>query len=170
MASRPNRLYWDTSVFIEFFNADPVSPWFISARSLLAAAKKGRFQICTSVLAITEVAYVRPLEYLGKRFVGGHEEELDKMWLDYPTILTVRCDDHIARTARDMLRWAMLKQIRLVQNPDLVHIATAMFLKAGQIHTTDKNWFLYSEYAGIPIGYPEAPAPEPKLFPEAASD
>ena len=92
------------------------------------------------------------------------------MWLDYPTVLTVRCDDRIASTARGMLRWAMLKQIRLLQNLDLVHIATAMFLKAGQIHTIDKNWFPYREYAGIPIGYPEAPAEEPKLFPEVAND
>jgi predicted nucleic acid-binding protein len=172
MASKP-RLYWDTSVFIEYFNDDEKAPWYQAIHSLLATAKRGRFQICTSVLSVTEVVFVLPLEYSGKTFQGGHAEKMDRMWNDYPAILTVRSDMRIARTARSMHRWAIEKQIKQLNGADYVHIATAIHARAGQIHTTEPAWFPYTKYAEIPIGYPEAPPEkreEPTLFEEKRAD
>lgn len=46
---------------------------------MLARAKRGEFQICTSVISISEAAFMSPVEFINGVFVGGHEEELDEM-------------------------------------------------------------------------------------------
>jgi len=77
VASSPTRIYFDTSVFIEFFTANPDSPYLAAIRALLAHAKTGQSQICTSVLSIAEAAFITPHEFSGKAFVGGKMDVLD---------------------------------------------------------------------------------------------
>ena len=169
MASRPNRLYWDTGVFIEFFTNDPDSPYLPAIKELHARAKRGEFQICTSVISISEAAFVAPAEFENGVFVGGHEDELDEMWADYPAILCVNLDPHIALQARAMKRWAITKGVGKVDPDDLLHLATALFLKVGAVQTLDKKWFPYTEFLQRSVGYPEAAASgPPSLLPEGA--
>lgn len=152
------RLYWDSSVFIEHFNDDPKGRWNREIRTQLDFAKRGRIQIVTSVLSMTEVVFVKPLEYEGKRFVGGHQVEMDKLWNDFPAILTIRMDPRIARLARDIHRWGKHLQIKELGGADYVHLATAMYTKGvGAIHTRDQYWFPYEKYVKLRITYPEAP-------------
>lgn len=171
MASRPARIYWDTSVFIEFFTADPNSPYLEAIRALLAQARAGQLQICTSVLSIAEAAFISPHEFSGRAFVGGKEDVLDQIWADYPAILPVACEQRIARDAREMKRWARRNNVRKIEPDDLVHIATARYVGATAIHTIDAHWFHYRVYAERKIEYPTAQAavavPLP-LFPNEA--
>lgn len=167
MASRPNRLYWDTGVFIEFFNKDPYSPYLAAIKDLHARAKRGEFQICTSVISISEAAFIDPAEFRNGVFVGGHEDELDEMWADYPAILCVNIDPYVALQARAMKRWAVTKHIGRVEPDDLLHMSTAMYLKVGAVHTLDARWFPYHAFLQRSVGYPESPASNaPPLLPE----
>jgi predicted nucleic acid-binding protein len=168
VASRPNRLYWDTGVFIEYFTNDPASPYLDAIKELHTRAKRGEFQICTSVISISEAAFISPAEFRNGLFVGGHEEDLDEMWADYPAILCVNLDPQIAQQARAMKRWAVTKHIGRVDPDDLLHMATALYLKVGAVHTLEKKWFPYHEFLQRSIGYPEAPTSgPPRLIPEA---
>ncbi len=169
MANRLPKLYWDTGVFIEFFTNSPTSPYLRAIKELHARAKRGEFQICTSVISISEAAFVSPSEFRDGIFVGGHEERLDEMWADYPAILCVNIDAHIALRARAMKRWAVTNGIGKVGPNDLLHLAAAMFLKVGAVHTLEKKWFPYHSFLQRPVGYPEAPEPRPQssLLPEA---
>lgn len=67
-----------------------------------------------------------------------------------------------------MKRWAVTKHIGKVEPDDLLHMATALYLKVGAIHTLDKKWFPYHDFLQRPIGYPEAPTSgAPHLIPGA---
>jgi len=95
------------------------------------------------------------------------------MWADYPTILTVACEQRIARDAREMKRWAVKNSVRKIEPDDLVHIATARYAGATAIYTIDAHWFNYRAYAQRLITYPVAPAVPPvplPLFPEEPVD
>jgi len=94
------RVYWDSSIFIEYFVADPNSAHYHAARRILDSARKGLLRICTSVISQTEVAWI------GRGRNAVYDDQLiDQMWND-AAILPVGVDPQLAKDARALKQWA----------------------------------------------------------------
>ena len=148
VASRRPRVYWDSSIFIEYFVADTESAHYQAVTRILDTARKGPLQICTSVISVTEVAWI------GRGHSAAFDDDrIDQMWND-PAILLISVDLQLARDARVLKQWAHRLKVTGIEAADALHICTAVATGALEIHTTDTKWFPYSVHAQRPICYP----------------
>lgn len=117
----------------------------------MAAASE--FEIVTSVLTVTEVAW------LSDEATSGIPDDrvaglLDALWATLPGLRLVDIDALIAREARDLMRSALPHGWRLKPN-DAIHLATARRLGAEAVHTYDRTLWKYGELLGVPVHEPQ---------------
>jgi predicted nucleic acid-binding protein len=153
MPGNPAMVYWDSNVFLSYFNAVPDRLPTIEAL-LRNASVDHTIEIVTSTLAITEVAYAQIEQ--GGNLDSTVEAAMDKFWADRSIITFVDCHELIARQARNLMRTALQKGWKL-KPPDAIHLATAARMGVSEFNTYDTPLFKYAQDIGAIIREPHSP-------------
>ena len=118
---RAPRVYLDANVLLAYVadeenRADTV-------QSILEDARQSRIEILTSVLSITEVAYVQT--DAGDELSSESEAAIDELWKPASPITLVDVSETVVREARSVIRRAKRAGVRAVRSADAIHLASA---------------------------------------------
>lgn len=133
-------IYWDACVPLSYINGNEERIQHIAP---LLQRSGEQFQIVTSVLSITEVAYAG-VEKSSALLDPAIEAEIGNLWRIGGPIKLVEVYEQIAYRARRLMRVAVEKGWGLKPG-DALHLATAEQLKVTEFHTYDKPLAKYSE-------------------------
>lgn len=131
--SKP-RIYWDACVFLAYVNGD--ADRIDLLRQLLDEAREGRFELFTSMVSVTEVAYGRAEQEQGAPDEGVLNQ-IGELWLAGSPVRLVEFHRLIAETAREFVREIRLEESERLTPLDAVHLATARHLGVSEFHTYD---------------------------------
>jgi len=120
----------------------------------LQMSKRQQLHIWTSVMSTVEVAYA-PIERSNRALDPDKEAALDTFWADREVVSIVELHPAIAREARAMLRLKMLRGWTGVRSADAIHLATAVYCGATEIHTYDPDLLPFASELNIYIGPPK---------------
>ena len=149
--SRP-RIYWDANCFIAYTQGE--ATWLPVLRALLEDANiHGSIEIVTSVLSVTEVAF-GAMERVSRVLNPEEEARLDRFWSNSAGIKIIEYNERVARYAREIRREDLARGWKGYRTPDIIHLATARYINAVEIQTTDSKLHRYSSVLGIPVRYP----------------
>lgn len=159
--NRPS-LYWDADVFISYADENQAGRWPVLDAILgRSANQRGSHQIVTSVLSITEVAYVA--SELSGGLDPGVETKLDGFWQPNGAIQVCELHPAIARGARDLIRLGVQQQIKRLRPLDAIHLATAMAMQVEEFRTYNVADFApYTSIVSFTIAEPHTE--QPMLF------
>jgi len=115
------RVYVDANVLLAYVGneegrADTV-------QSILEDARKSRIDLLTSVLSITEVAYVQTDS--DEDISSESDAAIDELWVPASPITLVDVSETVARKARGVIRRAKQLSVRGVRSADAIHLASA---------------------------------------------
>lgn len=145
------RIYWDSSVFLSFF--EPPLAERASILDVLAVDHaSGRIELMTSAIAIVEVAFSAQ-ERQRRILDGPTEHAIDALWSDEMGIVLVQLTSMLARQARRLVR-ASLVSGRSLKPADAIHLASAIAAEATELQTYDRRLLGYGRIAGIPLVEP----------------
>lgn len=159
MPGQINYLYWDSNVFLSYLNRDAQRLPAIDA--LLAEVLKSNEakKIATSVLTITEVAFVR-MESDKGAIDPAIEAKIDAFWRNSAIVEIVEFHEVTARCARTLMRKCIANNLRVLDPPDAIHLATALLIGAQELHTYNEKHFLpYQSIVSIKICQPYCQSP-----------
>jgi predicted nucleic acid-binding protein len=126
--------YWDACVPLSYINGITDRLQHIDA----LMSKSGEdFQLVTSVLSITEVAFATS-EKDKKALDPDAEVKISKLWQAGSPIKLVEFYELIALNAKQLMRGAIIKGWSL-RPADAIHLATADQLKVKAFHTYDEK-------------------------------
>ena len=151
MAAEPRYVYWDANCFLHYINES--AEHIDTLQGILTEVENsGDYKIITSTLTITEVAHTEQ-ERLNRVLDDAELSRIDRIFLDDSVVLLVEFSQIIARRARDVMRIGLTNHLR--KDPrDCIHLASAQFLGAVEVHTYDKSLWDYSEHLGIKVCEP----------------
>ena len=135
MAERANWFYWDTSVFLSYFNKISDRHAEIDAVLNHIRSTKGTRLIVTSTFTKIEVCYYQD-ELDSPQLSPETEETFDFFWNDRSVMRFVDVTDEIARQARHLKR-VIREQGHKLDTPDAIHLASASFIGVGEMHSYD---------------------------------
>jgi predicted nucleic acid-binding protein len=149
-------LYWDACVPLSYINGH--TDRLPDIEGLMQRSGKD-FQIITSILSITEVAFAN-VEQGQKKLDPEQEEKISKLWRFGSPIQLVELFQLITEKARTLMRTAITKGWSL-KPADAIHLATADHYQVTQFHTYDPALAKYKEITvtHFSIGAPEAKQP-----------
>lgn len=154
MSGRPQRIYWDANCFLSYINEDP--RWLSVLDILLEDANIHRsIEIVTSVISVAEVAFAAVAK-LNRALSPGEEAKIDGFWTS-PGITLVEVNERVARLGREIKRDDALKGRTGKRTADILHVATARFVRVQEMHTVDGDMKKYSNLYGFPIQDPYTP-------------
>lgn len=164
MAKRANWFYWDTSVFISYFNQDPARHAHIGAVLRYIRSTDGARLIVTSTFTKVEVSYYED-ELASNRLSPDAEEVLDFFWNDRSVMRFVDVTDEIARRARHLKR-VIYSQGHTLKTPDAIHLASASFMGVAEMHSYDGPGHLrFDGQMAFRICHPRViPGTQPRLL------
>ena len=148
--------YWDACVPLSYINGVPDRLQHIDA----FMSKSGTdFQLVTSVLSITEVAFAA-FEKQNDSLDAETEAKISKLWQAGSPIKIVEFYELIAMRAQRLMRDALSNKWSL-KPADAIHIATADQLKVAEFHTYDERLHKFSALTEtkFPIGPPISATP-----------
>lgn len=156
MPSRVRRLYWDACVLLDYLNDHPERAPVISA--ILDQTSKGdEQQIATSSISIVEVAFAAS-EKDGAALDTAIEAAIDDLWNEQSVLRIVEFHNRIAFRAREIVRAALVNGWRL-SPMDAIHLASAQYSQAEELHTYESSLFKYETLIGCRICEPYVPQP-----------
>lgn len=120
MSNNPQRLYWDTNVWVEWSRNIRGQKHLLE--SFLSRAESGQYQIVINPLSIAEFA---PLDADAQELFDAYLQRDMFVWIS----LTVA----IAKQAREFVKSQKL------QGADAVHLAAALYGRAEYLFTYDKG-------------------------------
>lgn len=132
MSSSPQRVYFDANVFIAYLANEARRAPVVA--SLLEDAGRGRVELLTSVLSVTEVAFVASDHASGDS--DADADEIAKLWIAESPIKLTDVSMRIAERAREIVRVSRRSSMKGVKPPDAIHLATA------EMHSCDR-FFTY---------------------------
>jgi predicted nucleic acid-binding protein len=135
MAERANWFYWDTSVFLSYFNQNPARHANIDAVLRYIRSTDGVRLIVTSTFTKVEVSYYQD-ELDSQQLSPDTEETFDLFWNDRSIMRFVDVTDEIARRARHLKR-VIRSQGHTLKTPDAIHLASASFMGVAEMHSYD---------------------------------
>lgn len=158
--------YWDACVPLSYINGIPDRLQHIDAIMVKSGTD---FQLITSVLSITEVAFAAS-EQANAILDASIEAKISKLWEAGSPIKLVEVYELIAIKAQQLMRLALANSWTL-KPPDAIHLATADQLNVTEFHTYDQKLDKFSVLteAKFPIIRPIAAAPRLPLMDAAAS-
>ncbi len=150
------RVYWDANCFIAYIQKEPA--YFATVETLLYEANIAKtIQIVTSVLSIMEVTFTEMERKNGVLSVA-EQAILDRFWSGSGGILLVDFNESVGRHARDIRRDDFIAQsIKTKKTADLIHIATARYMRVDRVHSTDPHVLRYDGRYGLSITLPFTP-------------
>lgn len=122
MTNSPRRAYLDANVFIAYLANEAGRASVVA--SLLEDAERGRIELLTSVLSVTEVAFVAS-EHESSDPNSG-EDAIAKLWVPESPVKLTDISMRIAERARDIVNRARQSELRSVKPPDAIHLASAV--------------------------------------------
>jgi predicted nucleic acid-binding protein len=152
MSDKTTFIYWDSDVFLSYINQNPER--FATLEAILAQIQEsgGRTKILTSVLARIEVAFVASEKELGI-LSSEAEAQIDAIFTDTNVVELVEVHNDIVVRARRLIREAVTRGWSLKPN-DAVHLASAEWAEAREVHTYESKWKRYAEIIGRDICEP----------------
>lgn len=151
----PKVVALDSSVILAFLRREANRSSIIEAALLAAAEKPDEFQFYASVLTVSEIAYFEDQPELSEADI----QLIDEFWDNAP-IMLVESNLLIARRARDLFRG----RARSAINPqlpklrkrtlDVLHLATALWLKTDEFWTYDVQDFQKYDSVGVTVCQP----------------
>lgn len=151
MSKKPRDVYWDSSVFLAWFNSEPGRKK--DCREVLDDAEAGKLRIVTSVLTMTEVIKLK-----GQRQLPRDRERDIVQFFKQPFLVPYQVTRKIAEDAR-----ALIWTYSHLHPKDSIHLATAIFSQVIEVHSfDDKHMVKLSEKIGDPplkITHPKVPQP-----------
>jgi predicted nucleic acid-binding protein len=133
MANAVQLVYWDACVFLSYINATPGRIETLDALLDEVENSEGHRRVVTSVLSKVEVAFAAH-EKATQSLDPDVEEAIDFLWADKSVVELVELHVEIATLARSFLRYAVANGYKL-KPPDAVHMATAKWISAHELHT-----------------------------------
>ncbi len=127
------RVYVDSCVLLAYIGneehrADTV-------QSVLEDARSGKIDLLTSVLSITEVAYVAT-EIMDP---AANEDRIDQLWTPASPITVIDVSQRVARAARSVIRRARREGFRGVRSADAIHLGAADLQGCSRFFTYEKE-------------------------------
>lgn len=144
------RYYWDACVFLS--GIEMVEDRVATIEMMLDNANNGTIEIWTSMLSITEVAFVQ-MEKTRSALDPSVEANIDQLWAPDSPVKLVEFHELIARRAKALMRQAIERGWSL-KPIDAIHLATASSIGAQEFHTYDGKLEKYSTIAGMRITKP----------------
>jgi predicted nucleic acid-binding protein len=141
MPSSEQRSYWDSDVFLAYINGEAARLPDVSA--LLAEAERGEREIVTSTYTVTEAAYAAQ-EKVNRALDPEELHKIDALWRPPSGVLLAEFHLGVAELARDLMRQAVENGWRRLKPGDAIHLATAVDLGIGVLHTYNVNDFKQS--------------------------
>lgn len=153
--------YWDANIFLYYLNGDLTRLPTLDA-ILEDVSNNSKDRIVTSVLSKVEVAWVATEK--NTRVLSPDEEaRIDALWNDPSVIELVDLSDEITYIARSLLRRSMARGWDGLKANDAIHLATAEWIGAFEMHTYDTTLFRYGELIGLDVKIPIAAQFDPGL-------
>ena len=157
-------VYWDSCVPLSYINGIEDRVQHITP--LMKRSGKD-FQIVTSVISITEVAFAK-FEQDNKLLDQEIEDKIGNLWRVGAPKKLVELYESIAVRARRLMRAGIEKDWSL-KPADALHLATAHQLKVKEFHTYDKRLEKFVELTDNQFTIAAPISPEPHL-PLGAND
>lgn len=149
-------LYWDANVFVDFFSATIGKIEILKA--ILEEASNGEVKIFTSVLSQVEVAYVESEKSTGILGVDT-EKMMDEFWKD-DVIELIEIHPFIINRSRRIIRDAKGGGYKTIKAADAIHLATAEWIKADEMHTYNlKDFEKSAQVIGMRVCHPYTAKP-----------
>lgn len=132
MADPPPRYYWDSCAWIGFINeeADKLTP----LRQIWKNAQRAQCEIWTSTFTYIEVMRGQP--GYGQAYPPEEEDARVFAMIEQPFVHRVQVDTEVAKMARSFKR---AHHPTLSKRADAIHLATAAYANADELHTWDKS-------------------------------
>ncbi|MDM8532957.1 type II toxin-antitoxin system VapC family toxin [Anaerolineales bacterium HSG25] len=145
-------LYWDTNVFLAYFNAERDRVDVIE--DLWDEIKNEDGQIVTSVSAIVETAFIK--QELPNAIDPTVEKLMDDVW---HSIMIIEDSYPVAIEARTLIRTALKERNWKLKPKDALHLASAKWVNRhvrtlNEFHTYDSALEKYATLIGLPINKP----------------
>ena len=136
MPGKPEYIYWDTSVFLRYFNKVESQKPTLEAILDYIHANDNLF-IATSSITVAEVLYIVE----SARNAGEIDDDVfDDFWLDRSICRMVDVTPGIAKRARHFRRiFRNQNPVIKLKTPDAIHLATADHLGVNEMHSNDKH-------------------------------
>ena len=150
MPTDPSRLYWDANVMSSYVQDLPDRADVVE--ELLERATAGELTIFTSMLSRVEVAFAEE-EHEEGVLEEAALERIEELWSPESPIELVELFESVALQARDLIRRGRVSE-RSLKPADAIHLATAMHLEVGEMHTYDEPLQRWSNELGFPIVEP----------------
>lgn len=150
--------YWDACVPLAYIQDEEDRALLIQA--MLIEAENGRYELSTSVLSLTEVAFVEVEKHSG-HLDDATVDRIDGLWQPPSPLVAVEFFPQIAIGARNLIRDAVTRDWSL-KPPDAIHLATAHHLQVDEFHTYDNKLTKWGELLGFEMKEP-APVEMPLL-------
>ena len=129
---RAPRVYLDANVLLAYVANEENRADIV--QSILDDARQARIELLTSVLSITEVAYVQT--DAGDELSSEGEAAIDELWKPASPITLIDVSETVVREARSVIRRAKQTGVRAVRSADAIHLASA------NLHACDR-FFTY---------------------------
>ena len=147
MTNSRQRVYLDANVIIAYL-ADEAGRASVAA-ALLEDAQRGNIELLTSVLSVTEVAFIASDH--ASDASNADESAIKALWSPGSPIRLTDISIRIAERARSIIRIARSKGMRSVKPADAIHLASA------EVHGCDR--FFISERETARAQWDELAAP-----------
>lgn len=144
--------YWDSSVFIAYFEEEEGR--FEWCEAVIEAAQRGDARIITSTISFCEVIYIN-----GRDLMNEEIEERLKAFFELPFIVPVVLERAVAEDARELI-W----RHRHLKPKDAIHVSSARHAGVNVIDAYDGDFLKLNgtitgfDGAPIRIGHPDLPA------------
>lgn len=155
---KPDYVYWDSCIFISQLNGDATrTPDIAGVLQEIDDSHGGR-KIATSAVSKVEVAFASG-ERSGQSLDPAVEKKIDDMWADDTHMEMVDLHEYISRKARDLIRQCVAEGKPPIKPLDAIHVATAQWLGATELHTYDDRLLKCQRIGSLTICKPHALMP-----------
>ena len=130
---RRPRVYADACLLLAYIGNEENRADIV--QSVLDDARNEKIHLFTSVLSITEVAYIAA----DNADPSASEEGIDQLWAPASPITLIDISQRVARNARSVIRQARLKGLRGVRSADAIHLAAAELQECPRFFTYENK-------------------------------
>ncbi len=159
MAEGLPRAYLDACVLLAYVCDEQNRAGTVQA--ILADADEDRIELVTSVVSITEVAYISddPTVDSGQ----ASYESIDQLWVPASPISLIDVSEVLTRAARAIIREGKDKGVRKIRSVDALHLASARLHDCDRFFTYENEATRQAWDSLIPASVTEPYSDQPRL-------